>query len=56
MLQMPAQVQQFIDALVSAPPLEAYLVVGAFLFAIGMQLGGACASGTLFAVGACGSS
>jgi uncharacterized membrane protein YedE/YeeE len=27
------------------------LVAGAFLFAIGMQLGGACASGTLFAVG-----
>jgi NADH-quinone oxidoreductase subunit K len=35
MPEMPAQVQQFIDALVSAPPLEAYLVVGAFLFAIG---------------------
>jgi uncharacterized membrane protein YedE/YeeE len=27
------------------------LVLGAFLFGIGMQLGGACASGTLFAVG-----
>ena len=27
------------------------LLVGAFVFAIGMQLGGACASGTLFAVG-----
>ena len=35
MPEMPAQLQQFIDALVSAPPLEAYLVVGAFLFAIG---------------------
>ena len=35
MPEMPAQVQQFIDALVSAPPLEGYLVVGAFLFAIG---------------------
>jgi uncharacterized membrane protein YedE/YeeE len=28
------------------------LVLGAFLFGAGMQLGGACASGTLFAVGA----
>jgi uncharacterized membrane protein YedE/YeeE len=27
------------------------LIAGAFLFGIGMQLGGACASGTLFAVG-----
>jgi NADH-quinone oxidoreductase subunit K len=35
MPEMPAQAQQFIDALVSAPPLEGYLVVGAFLFAIG---------------------
>jgi NADH-quinone oxidoreductase subunit K len=35
MPEIPAQVQQFIDALVSAPPLESYLVVGAFLFAIG---------------------
>jgi NADH-quinone oxidoreductase subunit K len=35
MPEMPGQVQQFIDALVSAPPLEGYLVVGAFLFAIG---------------------
>jgi len=35
MPQMPSQVQQFIDALVSAPPLEGYLVVGAILFAIG---------------------
>ena len=35
MPEVPAQVQQFIDALVSAPPLESYLVVGAFLFAIG---------------------
>jgi len=35
MPEMPAQVQQFIDALVSTPPLEGYLVVGAFLFAIG---------------------
>ncbi|GAA1588769.1 YeeE/YedE family protein [Kribbella hippodromi] len=32
-------------------PLGIGLVVGAFLFGIGMQLGGACASGTLFAVG-----
>ncbi|MFC6066270.1 YeeE/YedE family protein [Streptomyces ochraceiscleroticus] len=35
----------------SAGPLGVALLVGAFLFAIGMQLGGACASGTLFAVG-----
>jgi uncharacterized membrane protein YedE/YeeE len=28
------------------------LLVGSFVFAVGMQLGGACASGTLFAVGA----
>lgn len=32
-------------------PLGVALVVGAFLFGLGMQLGGACASGTLFAVG-----
>lgn len=35
----------------SAGPLGVGLVVGAFLFGIGMQLGGSCASGTLFAVG-----
>ncbi|MFC8128736.1 YeeE/YedE family protein [Streptomyces sp. NPDC057302] len=35
----------------SAGPIGVALLVGAFLFAIGMQLGGACASGTLFAVG-----
>lgn len=32
-------------------PVGVSVVVGAFLFGIGMQLGGACASGTLFAVG-----
>ena len=32
-------------------PVGISVVVGAFLFGIGMQLGGACASGTLFAVG-----
>ncbi|SDX78396.1 hypothetical protein SAMN05421504_103833 [Amycolatopsis xylanica] len=32
-------------------PIGLALFVGALLFAIGMQLGGACASGTLFAVG-----
>jgi uncharacterized membrane protein YedE/YeeE len=32
-------------------PLNISLVVGAFLFGIGMQLGAGCASGTLFAVG-----
>ncbi|MFI7385533.1 YeeE/YedE family protein [Streptomyces sp. NPDC049813] len=35
----------------SAGPIGVGLLVGAFLFAVGMQLGGACASGTLFAVG-----
>ncbi|OLT48950.1 hypothetical protein BJF85_10815 [Saccharomonospora sp. CUA-673] len=35
----------------SAGPIGLALFVGAMLFAIGMQLGGACASGTLFAVG-----
>nr|WP_240979468.1 YeeE/YedE family protein [Streptomyces sp. HNM0574] len=35
----------------SAGPLGLGLLLGAFLFAVGMQLGGACASGTLFAVG-----
>ncbi len=32
-------------------PLGVSVIVGAFLFGIGMQLGGACASGTLFTVG-----
>ena len=32
---VPPQVQQLIDLLVAAPPLEGYLVVGAILFAIG---------------------
>lgn len=32
-------------------PISAGLFVGAFVFGAGMQLGGACASGTLFAVG-----
>ncbi|MBW4717081.1 YeeE/YedE family protein [Saccharothrix obliqua] len=36
----------------TAGPLGLALLVGAVLFAVGMQLGGACASGTLFAVGA----
>ncbi|MEU6841037.1 YeeE/YedE family protein [Streptomyces sp. NPDC046716] len=35
----------------SAGPIGVGLLIGAFLFAVGMQLGGACASGTLFAVG-----
>ncbi|RNL82532.1 YeeE/YedE family protein [Halostreptopolyspora alba] len=34
-----------------AGPIGVGLFVGAFLFGVGMQLGGACASGTLFAVG-----
>jgi len=32
-------------------PLGVSLIVGAFVFGIGMQLGGGCASGTLYAVG-----
>lgn len=32
-------------------PLSVSLLVGAFIFGIGMQLGGACASGTLFTAG-----
>lgn len=35
----------------SSGPLGVGLLAGAFLFAVGMQIGGACASGTLFAVG-----
>jgi uncharacterized membrane protein YedE/YeeE len=35
----------------AAGPLGVGLLVGSFLFGLGMQLGGACASGTLFAVG-----
>ncbi|NMH98177.1 YeeE/YedE family protein [Pseudonocardia acidicola] len=35
----------------TAGPLGVGLLLGAFLFGAGMQLGGACASGTLFAVG-----
>jgi uncharacterized membrane protein YedE/YeeE len=37
---------------ITASPIGLALFAGATLFAIGMQLGGACASGTLFAVGA----
>ena len=32
-------------------PLSSSVIIGAFLFGIGMQLGGGCASGTLFTVG-----
>lgn len=35
----------------SVAPLSTSIMVGAFLFGIGMQLGGGCASGTLFTVG-----
>ncbi len=35
----------------AAGPLGVGLLAGSFLFGVGMQLGGACASGTLFAVG-----
>ncbi|WP_147803183.1 YeeE/YedE family protein [Alkalicoccus halolimnae] len=43
----------FFDVEVSGyvAPLGVSVVLGAFLFGIGMQLGGGCASGTLFAVG-----
>jgi uncharacterized protein len=35
----------------SVAPVGTSVVAGAFLFGVGMQLGGSCASGTLFAVG-----
>src|SRR3954451_1757429 len=35
----------------SVSPVSASVVVGAFLFGVGMQLGGGCASGTLFGAG-----
>lgn len=35
----------------SVAPLSVGVVIGAFIFGIGMQLGGGCASGTLFTVG-----
>lgn len=35
----------------SVAPLNAAVICGAFLFGLGMQLGGGCASGTLFTVG-----
>lgn len=35
----------------SLSPIGFGLVVGSFLFGVGMQLGGSCASGTLFAIG-----
>ncbi|MDF2090865.1 YeeE/YedE family protein [Knoellia sp. 3-2P3] len=35
----------------SLSPVGTSLLVGAFLFGIGMQIGGSCASGTLFAIG-----
>jgi uncharacterized membrane protein YedE/YeeE len=35
----------------SVAPVGLSVAIGAFLFGVGMQLGGACASGTLFAVG-----
>ncbi|HEY5644799.1 MAG TPA: YeeE/YedE family protein [Pseudomonadales bacterium] len=35
----------------SVAPLSSAIVAGAFLFGVGMQLGGGCASGTLFTVG-----
>ncbi len=35
----------------SVAPLSVGVIIGAFIFGIGMQLGGGCASGTLFTVG-----
>jgi NADH-quinone oxidoreductase subunit K len=35
MPSIPPEAHQFLDALVAAPPLEGYLIVGAILFAIG---------------------
>src|SRR5215510_11257878 len=35
----------------SVSPIGVGVAVGAFIFGIGMQLGGGCASGTLFSVG-----
>src|SRR5207245_1891512 len=35
----------------SVSPVSVSVVVGAFLFGVGMQLGGGCASGTLYAAG-----
>lgn len=42
---------QGVPAAGAVAPIGFGLFVGAFLFGVGMQLGGACASGTLFAVG-----
>jgi uncharacterized membrane protein YedE/YeeE len=42
---------QGVPAAPSLAPIGFGVVVGAFLFGVGMQLGGSCASGTLFAVG-----
>ena len=36
----------------SGAPIGLGLILGSFIFGVGMQIGGACASGTLFAVGA----
>ena len=44
----------FTDGVAAAPtlaPIGFGLFVGSFLFGVGMQLGGSCASGTLFAIG-----
>ncbi|QFT85338.1 putative inner membrane protein [Halomonas sp. THAF12] len=40
------------DVIGAVAPVGTSLVVGSFLFGIGMQLGGGCGSGTLFTVGA----
>ncbi|GAB3767596.1 hypothetical protein FB382_002383 [Nocardioides ginsengisegetis] len=40
-----------VPALPSLAPIGFGLFVGSFLFGVGMQLGGSCASGTLFAIG-----
>ena len=40
-----------VPAAPSLAPIGFGLFVGSFLFGVGMQLGGSCASGTLFAIG-----
>ncbi|MGH3088248.1 MAG: YeeE/YedE family protein [Rubrobacteraceae bacterium] len=40
-----------VETVGNVSPLGVSVVLGAFIFGIGMQLGGACASGTLFSIG-----
>ncbi len=52
-LFFPLLGQQFpgVQVLAALAPVGISVLVGAFLFGVGMQLGGGCGSGTLFAVG-----